>query len=329
MKGMKKKLAAAAAMLVVSAVMLSGVSYAWYTLSTNPEVKGITATATSNANLEIAYNELSTAPTSYASAADTGKYDTYGNLVVMGDSSNTASQTAWNALDPVLIPMTYASDNFQYMTYGPDGRPSALANLSVATATGANNGCGYIKLAESGKADVNYGYFVRYWMRTNYTGSSDLYLSKAATRSNDAAAVTGDGTTITLTRDTNSTVADAELAELIKHVRLGFSTGNAPVATGITVINPWTSDTDHWTLTGADGSNSRTLTMANDTDTNINLTQNADTQVFMYVYLDGTTMGNRLADAISDGTITITINTQFSNNSMTDTNGMSATGTTP
>ena len=54
MKDLKKKLTAAGAMLVVSAVMLSGVSYAWYTLSTNPEVSNIKANIAANENLEIA-----------------------------------------------------------------------------------------------------------------------------------------------------------------------------------------------------------------------------------------------------------------------------------
>ncbi len=54
MKHLKQRLIAATAMLMVSAVMLTSVSYAWFTMSTNPEITGMTATVTANENLEIA-----------------------------------------------------------------------------------------------------------------------------------------------------------------------------------------------------------------------------------------------------------------------------------
>ena len=317
MKDLKKKLTAAAAMLVVSAVMLSGVSYAWYTLSTNPEVKGITATATSNANLEIAYNELTTAPDAKGEANTTGSYDRYGNLVVMdGANGNTSSQSNWRNLEKVLRPMTYDNE-FKYMQYGADGRPSALNTLAVTT--GNNNACGNIQLQATGKDAVNYGYYIRYWMRTNVVG--DLYLSKAAKRSNDSASEIGNGTTITV-KSNQSSVSDANLAELAKNIKLGFSTGDSAVNTGVTTIDAstWTADTN--------STGQVVLTMANDTDTTIDLVQNTDTQVFMYVYLDGTNLSNALANALKDGSISVEVNAQFSNNTMNDEMGMTSTGST-
>ena len=52
--GHKKKLTAAVAMLLVSAIMVVSSTYAWFTLSTAPEVTGITTTVGANGNLEIA-----------------------------------------------------------------------------------------------------------------------------------------------------------------------------------------------------------------------------------------------------------------------------------
>lgn len=332
MKDLKKKLTAAAAMLVVSAVMLSGVSYAWYTLSTNPEVKGITATATANANLEIAYNELPNAPQDSANnAGTTGKYDTYGNIVVMDDSTSgtTASQAKWRSLDKVLRPMTYTvkgtsestDPGFQYMTYGNDGRPSTLSDLTITSVADSNNACGNIQLTESNKKAVDYGYFVRYWMRTNANKNNKLQLSTAVTRSKDKAAQTGGGTTITLEVTDQSTIDATSVNELIKHVRLGFSKTTA-VQTGVTIIDP-----KDWTATDAtENSKKATLEMNANTDTGITLNQNEDAAVYMYVYLDGTTMGNKLADALADGSVKISVNTQFSIHDMDDQQGMTATG---
>ena len=336
MRDLRKKLMASIAMVVVAGVMLTGTSYAWFTLSTNPEVKGVTATATSNANLEIAYNEDDEAPSNVAVKDDTTKYDTYGNLVAMDTSTgNTASQANWRALSKELRPMTADSNVLKYMTYGTDGRPDELVALSVDS----TNGCGNIYVpAVSGKnAKTNYGYYVRYWMRTNVkpvtndsgtvTGPNNLYLTSSAARSNENGAESstnkGAGTTITLTA-TGSTVSDTLLTDLIKHVRIGFSAGN-PSVTMSAVIDP-----SGWTPTTGTNTVTLTLPAVSETalgkvDTGIDLPQNDDTEVYMYVYLDGTTMSNQLADAVSDGAISVSINAQFAIDNLDVEDGMQST----
>ncbi|MCR4683815.1 MAG: hypothetical protein K5647_10840 [Clostridiales bacterium] len=52
-KSIKNKFAAALCMLLVGAIMMVSASYAWFTLSTAPEVKGITTNVGANGNLEI------------------------------------------------------------------------------------------------------------------------------------------------------------------------------------------------------------------------------------------------------------------------------------
>lgn len=86
MDSIKKKLMAATAMLLVAAIMTVSSTYAWFTLSTAPEVTGITTTVGSNGNLEIALMN-----------ADTFKSQgsTVGSTV--GDSQYTAGKTVKDA----------------------------------------------------------------------------------------------------------------------------------------------------------------------------------------------------------------------------------------
>lgn len=71
---LRNKLFAAIAMLLVSSIMMVSTTYAWFTLSTAPEVQGITTTVGANGNLEIALS-----PTT-GNAADLGK-DAEGNTI--------------------------------------------------------------------------------------------------------------------------------------------------------------------------------------------------------------------------------------------------------
>lgn len=81
---LRNKLMAAVAMLLVSSIMMVSTTYAWFTLSTAPEVQGITTTVGANGNLEIALS-----PTS-GNAADLGK-DAKGNPI----SEISASGEDW------------------------------------------------------------------------------------------------------------------------------------------------------------------------------------------------------------------------------------------
>jgi hypothetical protein len=90
--GIRNKLLAAIAMLLVSSIMMVSSTYAWFTLSTAPEVTGITTSVGANGNLEMAL--LTT--------------DTFGNMgsigSAVGDSSavqavNEANITWGNLVD--------------------------------------------------------------------------------------------------------------------------------------------------------------------------------------------------------------------------------------
>ena len=149
--GIRNKLTAAIAMLLVSSIMMVSSTYAWFTLSTAPEVTGITTSVGANGNLEMAL--LTT--------------DTFGNLTAIGssvgDSSAAAGQTVkdanitWGNLvdlssgyglnDIALLPAalnTLESGKISMTNplltavYGADGRVSTVDGQTVSTV--ATNG---------------------------------------------------------------------------------------------------------------------------------------------------------------------------------------------
>lgn len=151
----KSKLMAAIAMLMVSTILLSSTTYAWFILSTAPEVKGMTTTVGSNGSLEIALlDDLDTAnnetyaamltsitsgvgDSSVASSVKASNL-TWGNIVDLNDTSYGLGSIQLypaalnlNSTDNTKLFNLYAM--LQYPTYGVDGR---VATLSPATEAG-------------------------------------------------------------------------------------------------------------------------------------------------------------------------------------------------
>lgn len=144
-KGIKSKLMAAVCMLLVSAIMMVSSTYAWFTLSTAPEVTGITTAVGANGNLEIALLPLSGktddiksgSSDSMAVQTAASANTTWGNLVDVTEgygldeiilypskmaTTTTGDDTAVNIGNPLMTP-----------TYGADGR---VASLTANTLTG-------------------------------------------------------------------------------------------------------------------------------------------------------------------------------------------------
>lgn len=116
--GLRNKLMAAISMLLVSSIMLVSSTYAWFTLSTAPEVKGISTSVGANGNLEMALLTSEDANTfenldkiasavgnSYQSA--TGNLGaanlTWGNLVDLG-YEETAGKNYYGLDQITLLP---------------------------------------------------------------------------------------------------------------------------------------------------------------------------------------------------------------------------------
>ena len=141
----RKKLTAAIAMLLIAALMVVTATYAWFTLSTSPEVTGITTTVGANGNLEIALGStenwgdpsLITSAVGDSSAATKNVVKsnvTWGNIV---DLSAADYHLADITLNPARLNITggiiNAASPLKTASYGNDGR---VADLLANTCSG-------------------------------------------------------------------------------------------------------------------------------------------------------------------------------------------------
>ena len=187
--GIRSKLTAAVAMLLVSLILLVSSTYAWFTLSTAPEVKNITTTVAGNGSLEIALMPqdglLGSIKNGLSSTGSGGTVDivtantTWGNLVVLSDLSYGLSMINLNpaALDikadgafkdpakPIAVPV-----------FGGDGRIEktasddiALRALDTASQQFTNDVYGVRAITEviNGIQSGTYGYVVDLAFRLN------------------------------------------------------------------------------------------------------------------------------------------------------------------
>lgn len=152
-RDIKSKLLAAIAMLMVSCIMVVSSTYAWFTLSTAPEVTGISTAIGANGNLEMALLPgLDNTDTAYATVADalaaigdaTGnqtvveRNTTWGNLVDLSDDVYGLDQIS---LFPAKLGLSEDNLADYYLgtpKYGADGRFVELA--TNASAAIYNNG---------------------------------------------------------------------------------------------------------------------------------------------------------------------------------------------
>ena len=152
-RDIKSKLMAAIAMLLVSSIMMVSTTYAWFTLSTAPEVTGISTSVGANGNLEMALMPANgpsstepdfgiTSAVGDALAEDRGNVvkanTTWGNLVDLG--SNETAKAAYGldkiTLFPAALNAGTADENgnpaslgaafLKTPAYGADGRVSQL-----------------------------------------------------------------------------------------------------------------------------------------------------------------------------------------------------------
>ena len=141
---MKTKLMAAICMLLVSSIMMVSTTYAWFTLSTAPEVTGINTAVGANGNLEMALLPKTGLLTDIDSnagdsvLAKEAKNVTWGNLV---DLSPDADESIYGlekiTLFPAELSLTDAGkvnvlgSILKTPQYGADGRITQLADNST------------------------------------------------------------------------------------------------------------------------------------------------------------------------------------------------------
>lgn len=163
--GVKKKLMGAICMLLVASIMVVSSTYAWFTLSTAPEITGISTSVGANGNLEMAL--LNT--TSFAKPDEiksevgdstktvTEKNLTWGNLVDLsagyGLDQIKLMPAALNITKGAAGAFTVTTDNLLATpTYGTDGR---VADLSGRTYTAKYDGHSWAY------SESDFGYGVR------------------------------------------------------------------------------------------------------------------------------------------------------------------------
>ena len=141
--GVKKKLMGAVCMLLVASIMMVSSTYAWFTLSTAPEITGISTSVGANGNLEMALlptdGDLGKITSAVGDSKDTAGKSvvtanvTWGNLVDLSDASYGASNFVPNPARLNIDNAGKVATNSILMTakYGTDGRVTELAANTV------------------------------------------------------------------------------------------------------------------------------------------------------------------------------------------------------
>ena len=151
----KNKLIAAIAMLLVSSIMMVSTTYAWFTLSTAPEVQGITTTVGANGNLEIALahptgsNSLIGSDVGDANLGWLSKNLTWGNLLDLEDAGYSLNEltllpSRLNIIDGDGIRDTLNGSPLMIPVYGADGRISTLDGNKMNYGAKDPNGSGFL-----------------------------------------------------------------------------------------------------------------------------------------------------------------------------------------
>ncbi len=283
MKNVKQKLFGATTMLVISALMLTTASYAWFTISTNPEITGISATMQANQNLEIALKDdaVATAPDNFIdtdASGQSGNNLVWGNLVDLSAYFTTAED-----LFPAYMAKTdnLVNGTIMYPEYGTDGRVAdfAAATKDTALLNAAENGAVYYIRDTGGKA---VGIQVDFWMKSNIGG--DVVLTEAIGRAEGSDLDEGGaGSTLSVNDDP------------YEHIKVVFIS-----ETSTTVY----STIDSTALEAEDGTGIVAI-----------LAVNVAQPVTMYIYWDGETVTNE-AELIDDA-MELLINIQFALNNVT------------
>lgn len=194
--GIRNKMMAAVSMLMISSIMMVSSTYAWFTLSTAPEVKNISTTVAGNGSLEIALmpadGMLKNITSGFASNQNGGTVDvltantTWGNIINLSDARYGLSKVVLNPAQLNLDTNNSFEDAAKPLavaTYGFDGRIDELSsNTAVKTfADGAFTGANAYGVRAIGEVDNSsaagalgntYGYVVDLAFRLNTSNNT-------------------------------------------------------------------------------------------------------------------------------------------------------------
>ncbi len=193
---LKKKLISATLSLVVATVLMASSSYAWFTISTNPEISKIKTSITANENIEIALDngyenaEAIDAASAVVSGTGTaGNPYTWGNLLDMSTAMTNIGANL--SLKPVgYSTKTEGSETKVVMKtpqYGLDGRVAKLVDMAqeyIAAYDGVTTPSGGISIfKQTEDTDEADALALSFWLRANADVS--LMLSEGTYRADD------------------------------------------------------------------------------------------------------------------------------------------------
>ena len=270
--GIRSKLMAAASMLMVGVIMMVSSTYAWFTLSTAPEVKNISTTVAGNGSLEIALMPTDgtfsgiTAGAVGSTASVVDKNTKWGNQIILSENTATGDYYGLNSisLNPASLNYTKAEGAAEatfvadkpltIATYGFDGRIAELSSDNIGVKGKAadskqfNTGdYGVRAIGELTDTEVTsaYGYVVDLALRVNTTKENgtagNLLLQTAAkNRIYDGSTneeTMGGGSTMSFSVPANANLKTGALKELLRAIRITFVqnyglSGGTPVVLG-------------------------------------------------------------------------------------------------
>lgn len=253
MSGIKSKLIAAICMLLVAVIMVVSSTYAWFTLSTAPEVTGITTNVGANGALEMMLVTLKDGSIDYVTGTTTGKTiieknKMWGNIVDVSDSSYGLDQIT--LMPSKFEPSTSDGKSFipsailKTPKYGFDGRvEDVIANAFSGTFSDAkftiNNNMGVRAVGvSSGMTDRQIAYrnarsaasdaanqalgIIKRSMQTNGSALASIAMNISL---NDNATLTAEeiAQLSTMIADINASIASIEMAYKYHFVAMAAS----------------------------------------------------------------------------------------------------------
>lgn len=255
--GIRSKLMAAASMLMVGVIMMVSSTYAWFTLSTAPEVKNISTTVAGNGSLEIALMPTDgllskiTAGAVGSTATVVEKNTKWGNQIILSDDTETGDYYGLNSisLNPASLNYTKAAGSeeatfvadkpLSIATYGSDGRIASLSADNIGV-RGKNNTANFADASHYGVRAIGeltgdavtstYGYVVDLALRVNTTSTDGtagklLLQTDAKNRIYDGSTneeTMGGGSTMSFSVPANANLKAGALKELLRAIRITF-----------------------------------------------------------------------------------------------------------
>lgn len=318
--GIRSKLMAAASMLMVGVIMMVSSTYAWFTLSTAPEVKNISTTVAGNGSLEIALMPTNgtfsgiTAGAVGDNATVVQKNTKWGNQIILSDDTDYYGLNSIS-LNPASLNYTKAEGATEatfvadkplaIATYGSDGR---IAELSADTigVRGKNNTPNFAdasyygvraigELKDGNEVTSTYGYVVDLALRVNTT-NTDGALGKLKLQTQAANRIYSDstneetmggGSTMSFSVPATANLKAGALKELLRAIRITFVQNYGLSANDVTPVVLGTARLDVSKIT--DYTNDKNVTDVTDADDPGTWTVTTEGTAPIYLYTEKTT----------------------------------------